>query len=434
MRRLSQAVVGAIALLALVPQPGGAQPLAEKLKQIFTDDNPLRLRNTGHQAHFTSGDVNPTLALLTNNIAYQSSTFPLGSSSGGFTFTLDPTLGTLSRSTESFGPLFAERALTSGRGKLTVGGSYLRNHWERFEGLELEGGGIPFTLRHEEFPGDVYFEGDIVDARFFMDLRTETFAVFANYGVTDRLDVGVAVPFQRVEMNAVVDTTIVPLATGPDAFPAHIFENGTLHDATNVNGDASGVGDVVLRAKLGLAQGDWGGVAAGVDVRLATGDAEDLLGTGSTQVKGFLIVSGGKSKFSPHLNAGYTFTGDSDTLGKLPEELNYAVGFDAAVHPRVTFTADAVGRTLLKADRLVPVQNTYRFRFANEPLGTFPHSVTRDEFAREEGRLNLLLGSVGLKFNPTGRLLLSGNVLISLSKDNGLQDDFTPVFAIDYNF
>ena len=50
------------------------------------------------------------------------------------------------------------------------------------------------------------------------------------------------------------------------------------------------------------------------------------------------------------------------------------------------------------------------------------------------GALNLLLGAVGLKFNPGGRLLISGNVLLSLSKDNGLQDMVTPTFQIDYNF
>ena len=32
------------------------------------------------------------------------STYPLGSPSGGFTYTIDPALGTLTRSSDSFGP------------------------------------------------------------------------------------------------------------------------------------------------------------------------------------------------------------------------------------------------------------------------------------------------------------------------------------------
>ena len=186
----------------------------------------------------------------------------------------------------------------------------------------------------------------------------------------------------------------------------------------------------MLRAKLGITPN----VAAAVDLRLPTGDSADLLGTGATEVKGFLILSGGKSKFSPHLNVGYTYTGDSDLFGKLPDEFNYTGGFDAAVATRLTVTADLVGRSLLSADRLVNTDHVYHYRFANEPAGTFPHSETRTELALEEGTLNLLLGSVGLKFNPAGRLLISGNVLLSLSKDNGLQDMVTPVFQIDYNF
>lgn len=440
MRRTSPAVLVGVALFALFPQLSHAQgrPLSEILTNLYTAQNPLILTNNSHAAHFASASTTTfaqTAGLLNKNISYQLSSFPLGSSSGGFTFTLDPSLGTLNRTTDSFGPLFAERALTSGRGKLTVGSSYVHSTYDKFEGKDLQDGEIHTTLQHVDIPTiDSHFEGDLIDAAFRLKLQTDTFALFANYGVTDRLDVGVVVPIQRVKLDAQIDLTILNIATANDAVPSHIFSNGTLHETRTEPGDASGIGDVVLRGKLGLAQGAWGGVAAGVDVRLPTGDAADLLGTGSTQVKGFLIASGGKSRFSPHVNAGYTFTGDSDTFGPLPDEINYAAGFDAALSSRVTFNADIVGRALLDAERLVDADVTYRYRTASDPVGT-RRTVTRTEItAGEPGTLNLLLGSVGLKFNPSGRLLLSGNLLISLSKDNGLQDTLTPVFAIDYNF
>jgi hypothetical protein len=432
MRRFVQVIVSAGALV-LCAQPSRAQdvPLSELLTRFFTPANPLILANPDHAAHFISQTgASETLGLLNKNIAYQLSSFPLGSSSGGFTFELDPTLGTLSRSTESFGPLFAERALTSGKGKLTVGSSYTHATWDRFEGNKLDEGAIQLTLTHFDIPGDNHFEGDLIDADFFLGLKTNTLALFANYGVTDHFDIGVAVPIQRVEMDARIHTTVLPLATARDATPVHFFQGGSLEHDFFESGDASGIGDIVLRGKLGITPN----VAAAVDVRLATGDAEDLLGSGSTQVKGFLILSGGKSKFSPHLNVGYTFTGESDVFGELPDEFNYTGGFDAALAPRVTLTADLVGRALLNADRLVPVDHVYRYRFANEPTGSFTHTETRTELGLEEGTLNLLLGSVGLKFNPAGRLLISGNVLLSLSKDNGLQDLVTPVFQVDYNF
>ena len=311
----------------------------------------------------------------------------------------------------------------------------MHSTWDKFEGKELDGGEIHTTLQHVDIAAiNSHFEGDLIDAAFRLALKTDTFAMFANYGVTDRLDVGVVVPLQRVEMNAQIDLTILNIATSGDAPQPHVFSNGTLHDTRVDSGDASGIGDVVLRGKLGLGQGDWGGFAAAVDVRLPTGDAADLLGTGSTQVKGFLIASGGKTRFSPHVNLGYTFTGDSDTFGELPDEINYAAGFDAALSSRLTLNADLVGRALLDAERLVDADVTYTYRLAGEPIGT-QRTVTRTEIANAEpGTLNLLFGAVGLKFNPTGRLLISGNLLFSLSKDNGLQDMLTPVIAIDYNF
>lgn len=440
MRRTSPAVFAAIALMFLLPQTSRAQgrPLSEILTGLYTNQNPLILTNNSHAAHFASASTTSfaeTAELLNKNISYQLSSFPLGSSSGGFTFTLDPALGTLNRTTDSFGPLFAERALTSGRGKLTLGSSYVHSTYDKFEGKELEEGEIHTTLQHVDIPTiNSHFEGDLIDAAFRLKLQTDTFALFANYGVTDRLDLGVVLPLQRVKLDAQIDLTILNIATSGDAVPSHVFANNTLRDTRIDGGDASGIGDVVLRGKLGLAQGDWGGVAAGVDVRLPTGDAADLLGTGSTQVKGYLIASGGKSRFSPHVNAGYTFTGESDTFGVLPDEINYAAGFDAALSSRLTFNADVVGRALLDAERLVDAAVTYNYRLASDPIGT-RRTTTRTEItAGQAGTLNLLLGSVGLKFNPSGRLLLSGNLLISLSKDNGLQDTLTPVFAIDYNF
>jgi hypothetical protein len=438
MRRTSPAVLAAIALTYLFPAMSRAQelPLSEILTSLYTTESPLVLSNNTHRAHFASASTTSfaqTAGLLNKNISYQLSSFPLGSSSGGFTFTLDPALGTLNRTTDSFGPLFAERALTSGRGKLTLGSSYVHSTYDKFEGKELDGGEIHTTLQHVDIAAiDSYFEGDLIDAAFRLSLKTDTFALFANYGVTDRFDVGVVLPLQRVQMDAQIDLEILDVASVGDG--VHLFADGSKRNTRPAAGDASGIGDVVLRGKLGLTQGDWGGVAAGVDVRLPTGDSADLLGTGSTQVKGFLIASGGKSRFSPHVNVGYTFTGESDTFGVLPDEINYAAGFDAALSNRLTFNADLVGRALLDAERLVDRDVTYNYRLASDPVGT-RRSVTRTEItAGEPGTLNLLLGSVGLKFNPSGRLLLSGNLLISLSKDNGLQDTLTPVFAIDYNF
>jgi hypothetical protein len=136
-------------------------------------------------------------------------------------------------------------------------------------------------------------------------------------------------------------------------------------------------------------------------------------------------------RFSPRIAAGYTLSsGGADFVGELPDEINYSAGFDAALHSRVTLTADFLGRTLLDADRLV-----LRDRVFENVLRTDPtvRQTTRTTTETTTGNLNLMIGSAGLKVNPAGRLLLMVNLLFGIG-DSGLQDDVTPVFGIDYSF
>ena len=51
----------------------------------------------------------------------ETTTFPIGSSAGGFTWTFDSNLRVPIRRSMSFGPMFTDRPFTTGRGKLNVG-------------------------------------------------------------------------------------------------------------------------------------------------------------------------------------------------------------------------------------------------------------------------------------------------------------------------
>jgi len=94
-----------------------------------------------HQAHFSpleANDLNnPVVGIVqsfNSQMATQFSTFPLGSSTGGLTYVFDESVGTFRRGSRSFGPLFAERALTIGRRKLSAGFNYQRTRYDTFEG------------------------------------------------------------------------------------------------------------------------------------------------------------------------------------------------------------------------------------------------------------------------------------------------------------
>jgi hypothetical protein len=219
---------------ALMPSSARAQglPLAQVLPDLVLREIVLQRGVIGpsHIAHFSplspngAEPNNPVVGIVQSfntQMATQFATFPLGSSSGGMTYVFDESVGTFRRGSPSFGPLFAERALTIGRRKLSVGYNYQRTPYNTFEGQNLDDGSIKFYLRHNDCchfddpaNGTGFtttplngsdrlnppFKGDIIEAALFLQATTHTATAFANYGLTDRWDIGLAVPFVRVNL------------------------------------------------------------------------------------------------------------------------------------------------------------------------------------------------------------------------------------------
>ncbi len=140
-----QRVLAFVLVIAGAAGPARAQSsegLAGLLLRFFSPSNPVvlapNLQNPAlsHDAHFVSqSNAQATLRQLNAGIAAQLSTFPIGSSSGGFTFTFDESLGVYNRTTQSFGPIFAERPLTAGKGKFSLAVNYQHGTWDRIDGL-----------------------------------------------------------------------------------------------------------------------------------------------------------------------------------------------------------------------------------------------------------------------------------------------------------
>jgi hypothetical protein len=351
--------------------------------------------------------------LIARELSTQLTTFPLGSSAGGFTWTFDPAVGTFTRTTASFGPIFADRALTVGRHKLNVGLNYQRTTPDELEGLSLRDREIRFLT---PINANLFGEDTLS-----LDVSADNFGIFVNYGITNRLDVGVAMPITRVKLDASVNFRYLNAAGQPSTA-------NTLTAVTTGGRSKTGVGDIVVRAKYNVLQQPGGGVAAGFDLRLPTGDEDNLLGIPGTQAKLFGIYSIAFGMISPHANFGYTFSkGNSAVDDPLsiflepPDEINYAAGVDIAVHPRVTLAADLVGRTL---------RDTLSGEQVNCCIGS-----TLQEFnvKSELENKHLPLTSLGVKYNLWGNFLLTGNVLFPLTK-NGLRDKFTPLIGFDYSF
>lgn len=392
-----------------------------------------------HVAHFIGTESPQFLALeqFNSQLANQLSAFPLASSAGGFAYQFDPSLGVLTRTAESFGPVYAERADTIGKGRFNLGLNFSRFTFDQINDLQLRDGDVRLVFTHQDTNSDnsnlvPFVEGDVITARIFLKLETDITAFVFSYGVSDRLDIGAAIPLVRVNLEAQTDAAVNRLATGVAAPETHRFQTGATTETFRQSGSASGVGDVVLRGKFRVTPPGRGGLALATDVRLPTGEERDLLGTGGTQVKASLIGSIHLGSFSPHLNAGYTWSFEPSAAPEIPDEVSYTGGFDWALSPRLTFAVDVIGRTF-RSTRIVEVVDT-TFQANTNPTG--PPNVVTAVFPRlitSEGDLRTILGSAGLKINPVGNLLVTINGVFSLNR-NGLRDDFAPLIGIDYSF
>jgi hypothetical protein len=442
-------------MLLLVPQIAMAHTLlSEMILELLLSDivlAPPTAPFPSHEAHFRpllGNEVAPGFDVnqieiplgINSTIISQLSTIPLGSTSGGFAYTFDPSLGTFTRQAGTFGSLFGERALTIGRGRWNIGFNFQRGTYDSLEGKRLDGGIKVYLVHQDNDPANgtqlptPFFEGDVIENTMSLDLTSSVMSPFVNYGITDRLDVGVVVPVVTVSMDLAVKARIIRLATA-DVPTIHSFDGqGSTERTLTSSNRAQGVGDVVLRGKYLLYPYAGGGLAASIEVRLPTGDSRQLLGSGTTQTTVGLIGSMATAKVSPHVHFGYTFTagGSPDALetqAEIADELRYSAGLDAALHERLTLSFDVLGRSLLDLGRLVPVNRTFTFMDRTGQFG----SANFEEFARRPGNLDLVVAAAGARFNPRGNFLISAYVLMPMT-DSGLRDRFTPVVAVDYVF
>ena len=362
---------------------------------------------------------------VSQQIGSQVSIFPLGSSSGGFTYGFDSALGTFNRTTETFGPAFAERAASLGKGKYSFGLNVIHTKYDSVDGHDLEGGDIKFNLKHQALSPQSFVEGDVIQAALQMKLTSNTAVFLVNYGLGDKLDIGFGVPIVHVAMDLTYHATILDYATRVTSPATHLFSNGQKTQDFSSSGSASGVGDVVIRGKYTLMTRSNAGTGVGVELRLPSGDEQNMLGTGAAQAKIFVIGSGGSGKTTGHVNAGYTVSGGSSY-----DQVNYIGGGEYAVSPKVTVVADLLGRTLRNAVRVTDVSIPHSFQQSQN--AAFEQTTLRS-VALTSGSVTSAFATGGVKLNPYGNLLISAHVLFPLNSA-GLKSGVTPVIGFEYSF
>jgi len=381
-----------------------------------------------HTAHFTS-DFQTNFSQFSTALVSQIVSVPLPSPASSFTYHFDPTLGVFQRTTQSFGPILAERADTIGANRISFGFAYQRFAFDSVEGLDLQK--VPAVFTHD----NAFLLGgreDVVTTTNAIQTDVKQATTFITLGLTDRVDISLAVPFVSTYMKVVSDATIHRLGTTNPL--THFFRqsDGGVGDRRlfTAIGSASGIGDLTIRMKGLVARPRSSAVSVGLDVQLPTGDEMNLLGTGTAGLQPFVIWSAAFPKVSPHVNASYKWTGSSvlagnpaaGESGNFPDQVGYAAGADISVNSRITLACDVLGRFVIKSERLQLEQF-----HALDNKSVFPNiKFSSDSF-------NALSGSFGLKTNVLQRLLLDINVLFKLD-EHGVRDKVTPLIGIEYAF
>jgi len=404
-------------------------------------------------------DVVAALGLV---LPAEATTFPLASSSGGFTWTFDPALGVQTRRTQSFGPMFAERPFTNGLKKFNVGVAFQHTPYDSLAGQDLS------SLQSIIRPAQVSAFSLQKTYASSLSFKTDRTIISASYGVTDRIDVGVLVPIEYTRASGSTQSTLTVLnvpagqcaeartqtnapaaplcrtaaqGAGDIAVPLGlcVVSNVTGRllcpfSDSGISGTSSGLGDVTVRGKFAALSSPMMDLGVGIDVRLPTGNEEELLGLGKAQTRIMVMGSTTRGSVAPHFNVGYTFSGSGipfvngsldfnavfnpdGTVNLQPSpEINYTFGADVAASQSVTVMGDVIGRSL---------RNSAQFDYVTQGASSF--------FTVAPGTLNLILGTVGTKIKVGNEFLIIASVVFPLN-NAGVKPGITPVIGFERAF
>lgn len=349
-----------------------------------------------HQPHFTIASA-ATINQLNKQIASEVRPVPITPSAGGITYQFDPVRGTYAQTSDTLGPLVAERPQTLGQGKFSLGFNFTYFEYDEFEGDDLDNLVVIAKHQFDVIPppdSPQSFEFDTLAIAFDVDLDFKIFALSGTYGVTDRFDVSLVVPIIDVDMDVDALASIVTSPLNPLPPEIHSFEGGPEDPRDSASDSATGIGDVILGAKYYWLNEDRYDLAAAARIKFETGDEDDFLGTGSTTFQPFLIASADLFKATTlHTNVGFEF--DSDDSDR--HQFVYAVGLDTG-NQKWTGAVDVLGR----------------------------HELDGDGIGE-----NIVDVAAGLKWSPIENLIFSVNFLIP-ANDEGLRSDLVSTVGLEF--
>jgi len=336
---------------------------------------------------------------------------PVPSASGAFQFAWDPDVDTFVRQRQSLGSVLAERAQTLGRHTGTLSFSYTRVNFNTLEGdqlshLQSSQPALSAGFRAQLPPDDqTRTADDVLQTQLNFSLAYDLFFMTAAYGITDTIDVSLALSVNQIHMRAAAQAQI--LDTQTDA--AHAGGACFVANQRGVVGSEScirlardgfdetilGTGDLFLRSKWHLYDTAFADFAVVGVLTLPTGNANDLLGFHDPTFTPWLIASKDIGRLSPHLNLGYAFRSGADV-----SQAEWIAGADFRTTNWLTLVADFLGF----------------------------HDDKRDGINDD-----VLQSALGFKINPFDQVVIAGNFQLPLNRD-GLRADVIYTGQIEYTF
>ena len=385
----TKAIVAVASVLLTATAAGAQDTLRDAVKFLMTNQGVP----TGDIAR-DSAAADAAYDVVARALLLNLTSAPLGTSSGGFLYRLNPELGTVERVSQNFGTFLVDRAVMGDAGSWSLGMTAATVGYDRLNGYNLRDGSfvtVANRFRDEAQP----FDTESLTLR----LRTSTMLVIGSAVVDDHLELGIVVPIARISL---------------EGQRLNVYR-GTPGFQATAKGSASGLGDIAVRAKYGLFSSRTTNLAATGEVRLPTGDEENLLGAGSMSWRLIGVASYETGPVGLHANGGIV-------RGGLSDETLLAGALAVAVHPRATFTTEVLRR---QVSQLRPFE-----------LTSAPHPIAAGvDTLRLTASLDgstLLTVATGVKWNVTDTLLFSGQIVWAMN-DRGLTAPVTPTVGLEYS-
>lgn len=363
------------------------------------------------------------------------------------------------------GSSWVELPSTLGRGRVTLTIGHEAVEFGSIDSADLRGTNLALWTAHDDCCAPIgsslnpEFERDLLEQRFVVDVDRHSYALFGAVGVTDRLDVGIMVPIVTVRLDARITSRIIRTSTadtyrygfqapGGAAVPVpHAYDAIEIANRTTYHrGEQRGLGDVLIKAKYRIA-GASDGIAVSLGASIPSGDADKLLGTGSFRGDASVLMSRTMGRFNPHVNVGYTLATGSgaDSLdgpiaagaptpstSEVPDVLHIAAGVDWALHRRVQFSLNALGRRLSGLPRFSTQQITFPLR---GPGPTPPTYAAADHLTANSGGAALFqtLAVASTRVFIASRLLCTVELLFPIN-EQGLQTRVGAAAGLSWGF